>query len=294
MQNRYDFVYLFDVKDGNPNGDPDAGNLPRIDPETGQGLVTDVCLKRKVRNYIGLVKGENPPYEIYVKEKAVLNRQHERAYKHASLKSQPKKLPKDQEKARSLTQWMCHNFFDIRTFGAVMTTDVNCGQVRGPIQFGFSRSIDPIVSQEHSITRCAVTTEREAEKQQGDNRTMGRKFSVPYGLYRMHGYINPHLAEQTGFDENGEDLELFWTSLAQMFEADRSASRGEMAPQALIVFQHESKLGNAPAQKLFERVTVERKSSDNGEWSPARCFADYTVTINETDLPEGISIIRKL
>jgi len=291
---RYDFVYLFDIKDGNPNGDPDAGNLPRIDPETGQGLVTDVCLKRKVRNYIGLSKGESPPFEIYVKEKAVLNNQHGRAYE--SLKIDPKKRAKGKDKAKEdkqLTSWMCHNFFDIRSFGAVMTTEVNCGQVRGPIQFAIARSIDPIIAQEHAVTRCAVTTEREAEKQQGDNRTMGRKFTVPYGLYRVHGFINPHLAAQTGFNANGEDLELFWTALAQMFETDRSAARGEMSPQALIVFEHANGLGNAPANKLFERVRIERTEPTNGEWKPARSFGDYTVAVDETDLPSGVKIDRK-
>ncbi|HEX6986036.1 MAG TPA: type I-C CRISPR-associated protein Cas7/Csd2, partial [Planctomycetaceae bacterium] len=193
MQHRYDFVYLFDVTDGNPNGDPDAGNLPRIDPETGQGLVTDVCLKRKVRNFVGLVKREQPPYEIYVKEKAVLNNQHERAYKAYDLKPEKRKLPKKEEDARKVTAWMCGNFFDVRTFGAVMSTDVNCGQVRGPVQFAFARSVDPVVSLEHAVTRCAVTTEKEAEAQSGDNRTMGRKFTLPYALYRAHGFVNPHL-----------------------------------------------------------------------------------------------------
>ena len=293
MQNRYDFVYLFDVKDGNPNGDLDAGNLPRNDAETGQGLVTDVCIKRKVRNYVGLVHGEQPPYEIYIKEKAVLNNQHGRAWEKVlpdTKKADRKKLPKDQEKARELTQWMCHNFFDIRTFGAVMTTGENCGQVRGPVQFGMGRSIDPIVTAEHAVTRCAVTTEREAEDQSGDNRTMGRKFTVPYGLYRIHGYINPHLAVQTGFDENGQDLDLFWTALTQMFENDRSAARGEMSPQALIVFRHETALGNAPANKLFDRVTISRTDTS----TPARSFSDYAVNINEVDLPEGITIERKI
>jgi CRISPR-associated protein Csd2 len=293
---RYDFVYLFDVKDGNPNGDPDAGNLPRVDPETGQGLVTDVCLKRKIRNFVGLVKEEQPPYEIYVKEKAVLNLQHTRAYE--ALELDPKKRKsKGKDKAeedRNLTKWMCHNFFDIRSFGAVMTTDVNCGQVRGPVQFGIARSIEPIISQEHAVTRCAVTTEREAEKQEGDNRTMGRKFTVPYGLYRVHGFINPHLAAQTGFNDNGDDLDLFWTALAQMFEADRSAARGEMAPQALIVFEHESSLGNAPANKLFERVEIKRKDSENGEFKPARSFADYSVEINEGGMPDGVKVHRRL
>lgn len=296
MTSRYDFVYLFDVKDGNPNGDPDAGNLPRLDPETGQGLVTDVCLKRKVRNFVGLVKEEKPPFEIYVKEKAVLNRQHARAYEALKIETGKRKA-KGKDKAdedRELTSWMCKNFFDIRSFGAVMTTDVNCGQVRGPVQFGIARSIEPIVSQEHAVTRCAVTTDREAEKQEGDNRTMGRKFTVPYGLYRVHGFINPHLATQTGFNENGEDLNLFWTALAQMFETDRSAARGEMSPQALIVFEHESSLGNAPANKLFERVTVTRPGNSKGEWKPARSFADFTLEIDESALPEGVTVHRKL
>ena len=308
MNTRYDFIYLFDVKDGNPNGDPDAGNLPRIDPETGQGLVTDVCLKRKVRNYVGLVKQEDnngsdeaaaqngqPRFHTYVREKAVLNLQHAQGY--TALGIDPKKRKaKGKDKAeedRQLTAWMCKNFFDIRTFGAVMTTNVNCGQVRGPIQLGISRSIEPIVSQEHALTRCAVTTEREAEEQSGDNRTMGRKFTVPYGLYRCHGFINPHLAAQTGFDENGEDLDLFWTALAEMFECDRSAARGEMAPQALIVFKHESSLGNAPAHKLFERVKVERRDDSNGDGRPAREFADFRVTIDESNLPSGITVDRR-
>ncbi len=306
MLNRYDFVYLFDVKDGNPNGDPDAGNLPRIDPETGQGLVTDVCLKRKLRNYVGLVKEEQPPFEIYVKEKAILNDQHEKAYQACDLKPDSKgKLPKEATDAKRVTDWMCGNFFDIRSFGAVMSTKVNCGQVRGPLQLGIARSIDQIFSQEHAVTRCAVTTKQEAKDQSGDNRTMGRKFTVPYGLYRVHGYINPHLAEQTGFDSNGEDLELFWTALAQMFETDRSASRGEMAPQALIVFQHESPLGNVQAHKLFERVTIRRKDDDgsgdadggvansNGGPKPPRDFSDYVVNIDETDLPDGIKVDRR-
>ncbi|TWT47060.1 hypothetical protein KOR42_41720 [Thalassoglobus neptunius] len=291
---RYDFVYLFDVKDGNPNGDPDAGNLPRVDPETGQGLVTDVCLKRKIRNYVGLVKEEQPPFEIYVKEKAVLNNQHAKAY-HALEIDPKKRKSKGKDKAeedRELTKWMCRNFFDIRSFGAVMTTEVNCGQVRGPIQFAMGRSVDPVVSLEHAVTRCAVTTEREAEKQDGGNRTMGRKFTIPYGLYRVHGFINPHLAQQTGFDENSEDLDLLWTALAQMFETDRSASRGEMSPQALIVFEHESQLGNAPANKLFDRIRVKRKSDDDSV--PVRTFDDYEVTVDESSIPEGITVHHKL
>jgi len=288
MDKRYDFVFLFDVTDGNPNGDPDAGNLPRVDPETGHGLVTDVCLKRKVRNFVGTTKEEKPPYEIYVKEKAILNRQHERAYKAVEIKPTLKKLPKNEEEARKVTAWMCANFYDVRAFGAVMMTEVNCGQVRGPIQMTFARSIEPIVSLEHAITRCAVTTEKEAEKQQGDNRTMGRKFTVPYALYRCHGFINPCLADQTGFSD--EDLDVFWTALGQMFELDRSAARGQMAPRKLIVFEHQSKLGNAPAHTLFERVSVKRKIAD----APARAFGDYEIKINSENLPSGITINEML
>lgn len=287
INNRYEFVYLFDVKDGNPNGDPDAGNLPRVDAETGQGLVTDVCLKRKVRNFVGLTKGEEPPYEIYIKEKAVLNRSNQRAYQALELKNESKKLPKDVEDAKKVTAWMCKNFFDIRTFGAVMTTEVNTGQVRGPIQLNFARSIDPIVSAEHSITRMAVTTEAEAEKQGGDNRTMGRKFTVPYGLYRCHGYVSANLANQTGFSE--DDLQLFWSALINMFDHDRSASRGEMSPCGLYVFKHESNLGKAPARKLFDLVTVE-KTIDG----PARSFSDYKVSVNTEGLPNGVELLKLL
>ena len=289
IQHRYDFVYLFDVTDGNPNGDPDAGNLPRIDPETGQGLVTDVCLKRKIRNYVGLVHEEQPPYEIYVKEKAILNQQHERAYQ--ALDVDPKKRKKGKDKAeedRELTAWMCRNFFDIRAFGAVMTTGVNCGQVRGPVQFGISRSLDPIFSAEHAVTRCAVTTESEAEKQEGDNRTMGRKFTVPYGLYRVHGFINPFLGAKTGFSES--DLDLFKQALNQMFEYDRSAARGNMAYRRCIAFKHNSRLGNARADQLFRRVTVKLKPNLESTGKPPRSFDDYDLTIDETDLPEGITI----
>jgi len=287
LNNRYEFVYLFDVKDGNPNGDPDAGNLPRVDAETGQGLVTDVCLKRKVRNYVGIVKEETPPFEIYIKEKAVLNKNNLRAYEALELKHESKKLPKKEEDARKVTQWMCQNFFDIRTFGAVMSTDVNTGQVRGPVQMNFARSVEPVVSAEHSITRMAVTTEKEAEAQSGDNRTMGRKFTIPYGLYRCHGFISANLAKQTGFSE--EDLELFWDALVNMFDHDRSASRGEMSPCALLVFKHASALGNAPARKLFELVEVKRKSE-----GPARDFSDYEVTVNEDQLPDGVELIKYL
>lgn len=280
LNNRYDFVLLFDVKDGNPNGDPDAGNMPRMDDDTGRGLVTDVSIKRKVRNFVGLVKGENPPYEIYVKEKAVLNRTHERAYHAYELKSEPKKLPKNIEDAKKVIGFMCKNFFDIRTFGAVMTTEVNCGQVRGPVQLTFARSVDPITTSEHSITRMAVTNEKDLEKE----RTMGRKFTVPYGLYVAHGFVSAHLANQTGFSE--EDLELLWQSLAQMFEHDRSAARGEMATRGLYVFKHDSQLGNAPAHKLFERIKVEKTNGD----VPARGFSDYAVTVDETGLPGGVTL----
>lgn len=282
IENRYDFVLLFDVKNGNPNGDPDAGNLPRLDPETGRGLVTDVCLKRKVRNYVGLLKGEEPPHEIYVKEKAVLNRQHQRAYEALKLKSESKKLPKKEEEARALTSWMCQNFYDIRTFGAVMTTEVNAGQVRGPVQMAFAHSIDPIVSLEHSITRMAVTKEQDLEKE----RTMGRKFTVPYGLYRTHGFISAPLAEQTGFSE--DDLALLWDALQNMFEHDRSAARGEMGTVELIVFKHGGKLGNAPARKLFDRVSVALQNPER----PARDYSDYAVNVDETDWPDGVTLIR--
>lgn len=283
MNNRYDFVLLFDVTDGNPNGDPDAGNLPRVDPETGHGLVTDVCLKRKIRNFVGTVNEEQPPFEIYVKERAVLNNQHDRAYQALSLDPKKSKQPQVEQ----CRQWMCQNFYDVRTFGAVMSTKVNCGQVRGPIQMAFSRSIDPIVSLEHAITRCAVATEKEAEKQDGDNRTMGRKFTVPYGLYRCHGFINPFLAKQTGFSD--DDLELFWQSLEKMFELDRSASRGQMAAQSLIIFEHKDPLGNAPAHRLQQRVSVSKTAADQ----PARSFGDYEVSVDDTDLPSGITIVRR-
>jgi CRISPR-associated protein Csd2 len=282
IKNRYEFVLLFDVQDGNPNGDPDAGNLPRVDPETGNGLVTDVCLKRKVRNYVGIAKEEKPPFEIYVKEKAVLNRQHERSYKHFDLKPEPKKLPKNEEDAKKITGWMCANFFDVRAFGAVMTTEINAGQVRGPVQMSFARSIDPVVSLEHSITRMAVTNEKDFEKE----RTMGRKFTIPYGLYRAHGFISAHLAAQTGFSE--DDLSLLWEALVAMFEHDHSAARGQMATRGLYVFKHESALGNAPAHELFERITTRRKSGA----AVARQFSDYEVGVNADDLPQGVTLIR--
>jgi CRISPR-associated protein Csd2 len=286
LKNRYDFVYFFDVRDGNPNGDPDAGNLPRVDPETGHGLVTDVCLKRKIRNYIEINKfdpvTEQGPagLKIYVREKAVLNRQNQEAYTSLDVDVKDKKAAKAKEK--DLTAWMCKNFFDIRAFGAVMTTEVNCGQVRGPVQFAFARSIDPIVTLEHAITRCAVTNEKDVDKE----RTMGRKFTVPYALFRVQGFINPRLAQKTGFDEN--DLSLLWEALAGMFDVDRSAARGEMNPCKLIVFKHESDLGNASAHRLFDRVTVTRNAESTG---PARNFHDYTIKVDEENLPAGISVI---
>lgn len=292
IQNRYDFVLLFDVKDGNPNGDPDAGNLPRVDAESGHGLVTDVALKRKVRNFVAIKyaadqdsrdgRGDLPAkrFEIYVREKAVLNRQHQRAYAAYDLTPEAKKLPKDEQDARRVTGWMCRNFFDIRTFGAVMSTEINSGQVRGPVQLTFARSIDPVVSSEHAITRMAVTNEADLEKE----RTMGRKFTVPYGLYRAHGFISAHLAGQTGFDE--EDLDLLWEALNKMFEHDRSAARGEMATRGLYVFKHEQPLGNAPAHALFERIRVKRKEGVK----VARCFEDYEVKVDEADMPPGVTL----
>jgi len=291
LSNRYDFLLIFDVRDGNPNGDPDAGNLPRLDAESGHGLVTDVSLKRKVRNFVGLVKGETPPFDIYVKEKAVLNQTHEKAYVAVGageeLKGDKKRKGSGDtvDKAR---QWMCANFFDVRTFGAVMSTGVNCGQVRGPVQLTFARSVDPIIAQEHSITRMAVATEAEAEKQQGDNRTMGRKHTVPYGIYVAHGFVSSFLAKQTGFGE--EDLELLWQALEQVFEHDRSAARGEMATRGLYVFKHDSELGNAHAHALFDRIKVER----NAGVDVPRSFADYAVTVNETDLPAGVTLIKRV
>lgn len=367
IKNRYDFVLLFDVIDGNPNGDPDAGNLPRVDAETGMGLVTDVCLKRKVRNYVQIAKGAQKPFDIYIKEKAVLGRSHVEAFQDLGIelgegakkeipeniaeilnglslpeglsieiedndesdKSKPflviasdfdkKTLPEFwKENKESLTdlkdikkliddllktvksrkpkaeetekgrEWMCKSFYDIRTFGAVLSLKKapNCGQVRGPIQFTFGRSIDPVVALEHSITRMAVATEEEAEKQGGDNRTMGRKFTVPYGLYCTHGFISAHLAAQTGF--NDEDLELFWEALKSMFDHDHSAARGMMSTCKLIVFKHNSALGNVPAHQLFDAVKIERKDLTK----PSRAFSDYSVTIDRTKISPEVEVIE--
>lgn len=364
IKNRYDFVLLFDVTDGNPNGDPDAGNLPRVDAETGMGLVTDVCLKRKVRNYVQIVKGAEKPYDIYVKEKAVLGRAHVEAFQDLGIElgeGAKKEIPvnfaevllelslpeglsieydeNDESKAflviasdfdkKTLQEfwkenkptsaelkdikkliddllktvksrkpnaeetekgreWMCKNFYDIRTFGAVLSlkSAPNCGQVRGPIQLTFGRSIDPVVALEHSITRMAVATEAEAEKQGGDNRTMGRKFTIPYGLYSTHGFISSHLAAQTGF--NDEDLKLFWDALKSMFDHDHSAARGMMSTRKLIVFKHNTALGNVPAHQLFDTINIERKD----QTKPARAFSDYSVSIDRTKISNEVEVIE--
>ena len=314
LAHRYDFVLIFDVKDGNPNGDPDAGNMPRLDAESGHGLVTDVSLKRKVRNFVGLVKeqDERAPvegekrFEIYVREKAILNHQNQRAYSALNLAetseeqaqsateneatdTKKKKPGKEKRKGSAdevalARQWMCQNFFDVRTFGAVMSIGINCGQVRGPVQLTFARSVEPIVALEHSITRMAVATEAEAEKQQGDNRTMGRKHTVPYGVYVAHGFVSSFLAKQTGFGQ--DDLELLWQALGQMFEHDRSAARGEMSTRGLYVFQHDSELGNAPAHALFERLQVQPQEAG----AVARSFDAYAVTFDGQSLAVGQSL----
>ena len=276
LKNRIDFVYIFDVQDGNPNGDPDAGNLPRVDAETGMGLVTDVCLKRKVRNYVQTAKGQADGYDIFIKEKAVLNTLIDKAHDDSAVKD-----AKDKTEAARL--YMCKNYYDIRTFGAVMSTGKNAGQERGAIQLTFARSVDTIATAEHSITRMAVATEKEAEKQGGDNRTMGRKATVPYGLYVCHGFISANLAQQTGFSE--EDLQLFWDALKNMFDVDRSAARGLMSAQKLIVFKHDSVLGNAPANKLFDLVKVEKVCD-----GAPRSFSDYTVTIDKEGLPANVTV----
>jgi len=285
--NRYDFFYLFDVTDANPNGDPDAGNLPRIDPETGHGLVTDVCLKRKIRNFVALKGGKGN--RIYFSDGAVLNNIHKEGWIAAGLEKEKDKsrLPKDLLKAKEITSFMCRNFYDIRAFGAVMSTEVNCGQVRGPVQISFARSIDPIISSEHAITRNSVTNEKDLEKE----RTMGRKFTVPYGLYRAHGVVNPFLAEKTGFDE--KDLSLLWEALIKAFEYDQSAARpaGSMAARRLIVFKHDSSLGNAPAHKLFDLVEIPSLAESS---KPPRSFSEYQVRLNEAKLPKGIHLQEML
>ncbi len=290
LTHRYEFVYLFEVTNGNPNGDPDAGNMPRLDPETNCGLVTDVALKRKIRNFVTLHKDGASGFAIYVQEKAVLNNQHKRAYDALEIKPEDKKLPKDEAKARAITAWMCANFYDVRTFGAVMTTGVNAGQVRGPVQLAFATSVEPVLPLEISITRMAVTTEKESEAQSGDNRTMGRKHIVPYGLYRAHGFVSAKLAERTGFSDN--DLQLLWNALINMFEHDHSAARGEMSARKLIVFEHENAMGNAPAHTLFDAVKVER--TQGTEDRPARSFADYLVSVDAEAMPSGVSVQQLL
>lgn len=303
---RHEFVLFFDVSNGNPNGDPDAGNMPRLDPETNQGLVSDVALKRKIRNYVALARPDVPGHEIYMSEGATLNNQHKRSWAavlpEITKAEEFKRLPKEEAKARELTAWMCANFFDIRCFGAVMTTGVNAGQVRGPVQLTFARSVEPVLPLEISITRMAATTEADAEAKGG--RTMGRKHIVPYGLYRVHGFVSAPLASHpskgTGFSD--DDLELLFEALGNMFDHDRSAARGEMASRKLIIFRHASALGNAQAQSLFERVTVSRVHAGSAHaigdpathnWPPARAWSDYRVNIDHADLPAGIEIIER-
>jgi len=284
MNNRYDFVYLFDCKDGNPNGDPDAANSPRIDPQDMHGLVSDVCLKRKIRNYALLAKGGAAPFDIFVQQGSVLNEKIQVAHNELGHKVDAKSKDKkaDRGQVASARDAMCKRYYDVRTFGAVMSTGANAGQVRGPVQLTFSRSIDPILPLDVSITRMAVTDAKEADT---PNQTMGRKNLIPYGLYRCHGFISANLAKQTGFGD--DDLALLWDALTNMFDNDRSASRGTMSPQKLIIFKHDSELGNAPAHKLFERVTVTRKEGVD----TARSFSDYTVTINAGSLPNGVTVI---
>jgi CRISPR-associated protein Csd2 len=285
LDNRYEFVYLFDVENGNPNGDPDAGNMPRIDPETNYGIVTDVCLKRKIRNFVEVAKNRQKPHDIYVQEKAILTVKQGEAYAVDDVKK-----AEGGDKIAKARDWMCRNFFDIRTFGAVMSLkENNCGQVRGPVQMNFARSIEPVVPMEITITRMAVATEKEAKSQEGDNRTMGRKNILPYGLYRAEGYISAHLAKQTGFSE--EDLDLLWQALINMFDHDRSAARGKMAARVLVAFKHDSMLGNAPAHMLLGRLKVERADSSD---KPARAYSDYKVTLDETSMPRGVTIEKRL
>ena len=294
IKNRYEFVILFDVENGNPNGDPDAGNMPRVDPETGLGLVTDVCLKRKIRNYVETVKEDAQGFRIYVKDGIPLNRSDLESFTALGVteKNVKEKKKSDPEIDKKLRDWMCANFYDIRTFGAVMTTftknALNCGQVRGPVQFSFAHSVEPVVPQEVTITRVAITTEADAERKGTE---MGRKYIIPYGLYRCEGFVSANLARKTtGFSDS--DLELLWEAIINMFEHDHSAARGKMAVRELIVFKHNSELGCAPAWKLFESVQVKRKDTDDP--APARSYQDYTVTIDETSLPAGITCIRMI
>jgi len=300
IKNRFDFVLLFDVQDGNPNGDPDAGNLPRIDPESGQGIVTDVCLKRKVRNYVLQTRGGTYPYDIFVREKAVLNAKILEAYSDLGIDLDAKPTDESDGKKRNekgkgqggevirARDTMCDRYYDIRTFGAVLSTGANAGQVRGPVQFTFGRSVEPIVALEHSITRVAVATEKESEDQGGDNRTMGRKHTVPYGLYVAHGFVSAYLAQQTGFTV--KDLDLLWESLSNMFEQDRSAARGLMSTCGLIVFEHSSPLGNAPAQYLFDMVQIEKKG--NEQVVRGGFNKNYEVLIDQNRVPDGVNISK--
>lgn len=280
IKNRYEFVFFFDVENGNPNGDPDAGNMPRTDPETSFGLVTDVCLKRKIRNYVELAKEGEKGFNIYVQEKAVLNRQNQLAYEALGIKPESKKLPKNEEDAKKITEWMCHNFFDVRTFGAVMTTEVNSGQVRGPVQINFSKSLTPVTPLEISITRMAVTNEKDLEKE----RTMGRKHIIPYGLYRVEGYISAKLAEKTGFSET--DLDLLKQALVNMFDHDHSAARGKMNSRKLYVFKHETALGNAPAHILFDTIKAEQIDPEE----TPRSFSDFSITADKQAVPKGVEL----
>lgn len=295
LNNRYEFVLFFEAVNSNPNGDPDAGNMPRIDPETGCGIVTDVCIKRKIRNYVQLARPQQDGdyakgakrFHIYVREGAALNSQHRIAYDTLEIKAESKALPKDEQKARQLTQFMCHNFYDIRTFGAVMTTEVNCGQVRGPVQLAFGKSVDPVLQQEITITRVAVTKEG-AGGSDDKSHEMGRKHIIPYGLYRIEGFVSAHLANQTGFDE--DDLELLWQALINMFEHDRSAARGGMSSRRLFVFRHATPLGNAPAHVLFDSVTA-RLLDEN---KPPRSFCDYRVVCDKAAVPAGVEVLELL
>ena len=291
IKNRYEFVILFDVENGNPNGDPDAGNMPRIDPETNLGIVTDVCIKRKIRNYIETVKEDSEGYRIYIKDNVPLNRSDLEAYKRFNVDEKNTKAAKkdNPDLDRQIRDFMCQNFFDIRTFGAVMTTFVkaslNCGQVRGPVQLGFARSVDPVIPQEITITRVAITTEADAEKKGTE---MGRKYIVPYGLYRCEGYISANLARKsTGFSE--DDLELLWDAILNMFEHDHSAARGKMAVRKLIIFKHDSEFGNCPAWKLFESISINRKNNID----VARDFSEYEVKIDDSVIPDSVTLICK-
>ena len=293
LKNRYEFVILFDVENGNPNGDPDAGNMPRIDPETGHGIVTDVCLKRKIRNYVETVKEDSTGYRIYVKDGVPLNRSDAEAYRELDVtdKTIKEKKKEDPELDRKIRDWMCKNFYDIRTFGAVMTTFVkaalNCGQVRGPVQLGFARSVEPVTPQALTIARITQATQKDIEEK--GSHTLGDKFIIPYGLYRCEGYISANLARKvTGFTE--EDLSLLWEAILNMFEHDHSAARGKMAVRELIIFKHDSELGNAPAWKLFEAVQVRRK--DGNAVLPARSFQEYEVLVDEEHLPQGVTCQR--